>query len=103
MKYIVVLDENPSYQELKDIIYWYVSDYSDEYIEYRVREQIDPSFHFATNIIMNEDLSDVRYLYQFGEYITDNEIKTAQYLNSLSEEKIQAMAYTFTEGYRKRV
>lgn len=99
--YCCFFDGNPSYQELKDIIYWYVSDYSDEYIEYRVREQIDPSFNFATNIIMNEDLSDVRYLYQFGEYITDNEIKTAQYLNRLSEENIQAMAYTFTEGYRK--
>lgn len=104
--YCYFLDESSSnehllYQGLKDIIYWYISDYSDEYIEYRVREQIDPSFDFATNIIMNEDLSDVRYLYQFGEYITENEIKTATYLNSLSEEKIQAMAHTFTEGYRK--
>lgn len=49
---------------------------------------------------MESDLTDVRYLYRFGEYVTDNEIKTAEYLNTLSEEEIQKMADTFTEGYR---
>ena len=49
---------------------------------------------------MKEDLSDVRYLYRFGEYITENERKTAEFLNSLSQEEIGAMARTFTEGYR---
>ena len=83
------------------IIYWYVSDYSDDFVEYRVREQIDTSLSFATDIIMNENLDDIRYLYKFGEYITDNEIMTATYLNSLPDEKISAMAHTFTEGYRK--
>ncbi len=93
--------ELPSAKELRDIIYWYVSDYSDEFVEYRVREQIDTSLSFAVDIIMNEDLSDLRYLYKFGDYITENEIRTAQHLNSMSEQQISEMAYTFTEGYRK--
>ena len=93
--------ETPDSTSLRDIIYWYVSDYSDDFVEYRVREQIDTSLSFATDIIMNENLDDIRYLYKFGEYITDNEIMTATYLNSLPDEKISAMAHTFTEGYRK--
>lgn len=93
--------EDVSAGQIRDIIYWYVSDYSDEFVEYRVREQIDTSLSFASDIIMNEDLSDLRYLYKFGEYITKNEIKTAQYLNSMPDEQIEAMAHTFTEGYRK--
>ena len=93
-------DGIPEYKTLKDIVYWYVSDYSDEFVEYRVREQIDSSLGFATDIIMNADLSDERYLYRFGEYISDNEIKTSRFLASLPDESIESMARTFTEGYR---
>ncbi len=90
----------PDYKQMKESVYWYVSDYSDDLMEYRVRELLDPELDFATKIIMESDLTDVRYLYRFGEYVTDNEIKTAEYLSSLSEEEIQKMADTFTEGYR---
>ena len=93
-------DRLPEYQSVLDCVYWYVSDYSDDMIEYRISEMLNPDYSFATDIIMNSDLNDLRYLYRFGEYITDNEIKTAQYLNSLSQSEIESMAATFTEGYR---
>lgn len=94
----IIPDEE--YRQLGEAAYWYVSDYSDDYIDYRIRELLDPSLDFATKIIMESDLSDVRYLYKYGEYVTDNEIKMARHLNTLSEEAIQDMARTFTEGYR---
>ena len=90
----------PEYRHIKETVYWYVSDYSDDHIEYRVRELLDTDLSFATDIIMNSDLTDLRYLYKYGEYITEDEIKTAEYLNSLSQEEIDKMAHTFTEGYR---
>lgn len=90
----------PDYRQMREAVYWYVSDYSDDHMEYRVRELLDPELDFATRIIMDSDLDDLRYLYRFGEYITDNELKTARYLNSLGEDEIQRMADTFTEGYR---
>lgn len=93
-------DRLPEYKSVLDCVYWYVSDYSDDMIEYRISEMLNPDYSFATDIIMNSDLNDLRYLYQFGEYITDNEIKTARYLNSLSQSEIESMAATFTEGYR---
>ena len=92
-------DENIAAQ-LKDSIYWYMSDYSDDFIEYRVREQLDPSLDFAVRIIMDSDLTDLRYLYRYGEYITENELRTAAFLNTLSQTEIEQMASTFTEGYR---
>lgn len=94
----IIQDEE--YRQLGEAVYWYVSDYSDDYIDYRIRELLDPSLDFATKIIMESDLSDVRYLYKYGEYVTDNELKMARHLNTLSEEAIQDMARTFTEGYR---
>ncbi len=94
-------DDPVEYRSVQQAIYWYVSDYSDDMIEYRVREMLDTKCSFAYDIIMNSDLTDLRYLYRFGEYITDNEIRTAQYLNHLPQEKIEKMARTLTEGYRK--
>lgn len=89
-----------SEEKVKNILYWFVSDYSDMTVEYRIREQLDTNLSFATDIILNSDLNDLRYLYQFGEYVTENELKTAKHLNSMSEEQIDAMASTYTQGYR---
>jgi aminopeptidase len=94
-------EELPAAGALKSAIYWYVSDYSREMMEYRVREMVDPSLSFAVDILMNEDLQDIRYLYRFGEYVTENERKTAEFLNSLPEEEIDRMAAVFTGGYRQ--
>lgn len=99
--YCMFEDEEPAAKSIQQSIYWYVSDYSDEMVERRIEEQLNPGLDFAKNIIMNSDLSDLRYLYSFGEYITDNEIKTALYLNTLTQSQIQDMAHTFIEGYRK--
>ena len=94
-------EEMPSYEEVKEIVYWHVSDYCDVKLEQRVAEQLDPERSFARDIIMEEDLTNSRYLYLFGEYVSESEIKTAEFLNTLPEEEIKKLAGTFTEGYRQ--
>ncbi len=93
-------EQLPDSRELKDILVSYTSDYCPQIMEYRIRELVDPSLDFAVRIIEEADLTDLRYLYSFGEYITENELRTAAFLNSLPEEEIEAMARTYTEGYR---
>lgn len=93
-------EETPSVESLKEIIYWHMSDYCDIFIPDRIREQLDPSLDFAEKIICGSDLSDPRYLYRFGEYITENELGVSRFLAGLSQSEIDAMASTFTEGYR---
>ena len=93
-------EEHPTYREVKQAVYWFVSDYTDVTVTYRIREQLDPKLNFATEIITKSDLTDLRYLYYYGEYITKTEIETAKFLNSLPQEEIDKMADTFTEGYR---
>jgi leucyl aminopeptidase (aminopeptidase T) len=99
--YYLFEQDEVTYHQVKDVIYWYVSDYSDVMMMYRIREQMDPSLDFAASIIMDSDLSNPKYLYQYGEYISENERKTAQFLNTFSQEEIDAMAATYTEGYRE--
>ena len=93
--------EEPELKEVKEVLYYFVSDYCDVMLTYRVRETLDPSLEFAKSIIMDSDLTDLRYLYRFGEYISDSELKIAAFLNSLPEETVRKMADTYTEGIRK--
>ena len=93
-------DSVPNSEELRQCIYWFERDNCEMMTDLRIKDTLDPKRDFATRIIMDSDLTDLRYLYRFGEYITDNEIKCAQYINSLTEEEIESMASTFTEGYR---
>lgn len=97
---LFVGDGEPSVREVRETLYWYLFDYTDQMMEDRTRELVDPSLGFMRNIILGEDLSDLRFLFRYGEYVTDNEKKTAAFLNTLSEEEIEDMARTWSEGYR---
>lgn len=89
----------PSCKALQEILYWYVSDYTRQATDAKLKDMLCPESDFALRIIEG-DLSDARYLYYFGEYVTDNELETWKHLNSLPEETLQKMADTYTEGYR---
>lgn len=93
-------EEGADKKEVEQIIYWFFHDYSELFVEQSVREMLDPSLDFFTRIVMESDLTDLSYLYRYGEYISSSELMVAEYLNSLSEEQIQNMADTYTEGYR---
>ncbi len=94
-------EELPEPKAIREILYWFCSDYSELFAARRVREGVDPSLDFALKIIMESDLEDLSYLYRYGEYVSENELETARFLNRLSQEEVQAMADTYTEGYRK--
>lgn len=93
--------EEPEEKELREILYFFVSDYCDVTLPYRIREILDPSLSFATDIIMNSDLTDLRYLYLFGEHVSDTELALGAHMNSLPQETVDQMADTFTGGYLK--
>ena len=93
-------EKEPEYEHVRQTIYWYASDYCDVFLADRIKEQIDPEDNFAVDLIMNSDLNDVRYLYYYGEYVSENEKRTAMHLNELPLETIQKMADVYTEGYR---
>ena len=56
-------------KEVTDAVYWYASDYLDITARKKIIESFTPSNRFFYNIIMNDDLSDLRYLFKLGEYI----------------------------------
>ncbi len=99
--YQVFRDGEDSREKIRQVIFEHMRDYSSDIFEYRIREQLDCSLQFATDIVMKSDLSNSDFLYQYGEYISENEIRTLEYLNSLPKEKIQEIAKTYVDGFHE--
>lgn len=97
---ILTTEEEPA-RWLKEVLYYYVHDYDEYYTEKSVRRIVDATRKRLVNIVMDSDLQDDKYLYYYGENITENEIRTSAYLRSLPQETIEKMARTYTEGYRQ--
>ncbi|MBD3286811.1 leucyl aminopeptidase, partial [candidate division WOR-3 bacterium] len=64
-----------------------------------IKEQFDPGFRYLREVIEEADLSDPRYLFASGGYITENEIGTSRFLATYSRDKIEKLARQIVKGY----
>ncbi len=99
--YCAFADGTPKPEVLKEILYMYNYDYCSDFTDRRIAELIDPSYDFAVKIIESAALDDIKYLYLYGEFISENEIGTAEFLNTLSEDEIDMLGSVIVEGYIK--
>lgn len=93
--------EEELFASVKDALYYYVSDYSDLFLDARVAASLDSRYSIIRDIVMESDLSQTDYLYYYGDYVTEDELKTSSYLASLPQETIDRMANTYIDGYYK--
>lgn len=94
-------DGQKLFESVKDALYYYVSDYSDLFLDARVAASLDPRYSFIRDIVMESDLSKTDYLYYYGDYVTEDELQTSAYVATLPDETIQLMADTYINGYYK--
>lgn len=95
--------ENPEemlFENIQETVYSFEKDNSEIFLDIMVDERVNPENDFAVKIVMDSDLTDMRYLYKYGEHIGENEIGMSKFLNSLSQEEIDKLATVYTEGYR---
>lgn len=88
-------------REVQKAIYYFYYDYCDVLVPDRTQEMYDARLERYVQLVEQADLSDLRYLYGYGEAISTNEIRTAQYMNQLSQEEIDRLAFVYTDGYRE--
>lgn len=88
-------------REVQKAIYYFYYDYCDVLAPDRTQEMYDARLDRYVQLVEQADLSDLRYLYGYGEAISTNEIRTAQYMNQLSQEEIDRLAFVYTDGYRE--
>ena len=92
--------ELPGSDRIRRILYWFVSDYSEVERAKLVDQMVYPGGSASIRVLKEADLTDLRYLYAYGQYIGENELQIARFLLDQPQETIDTMADTFTEGYR---
>ncbi len=85
--------------ELRKIVGEFFHDYVEYFVELNMTAMLDPKYDYYTDLIDTVDLNDLRYLYFYGQNITENEIETAKFFQAMDEAEIQEMADTYTEGF----
>ncbi len=93
--------EEVNSEELKEIMYYYVFDYTEDESLKRIGKQLTLDNAYANKIIENYDLNDVRTLYAFGEYVGKSEEETFEAIADLDEDTVDLMSRTFTEGFKR--
>lgn len=92
-------DNDTDINGIKEVIRGFNHDNCEIYSELRSRLLFDPEVSCAKDIVKEADPNDLRYLYWYGKNVTENEIETAKFINSLSEEEVRAMAHTYVDGF----
>jgi hypothetical protein len=87
-------------EEVSGILGSFMHDYTEVFNEDTICRLIDPDYDYVTQLVMDSDLADNARLYRYGYCIGEDERRVAAFLSSCPEADVQAMADTFTEGYR---
>jgi len=89
----------PEYEAFKHIVTQLQREQTIEDHVLRTRESYDKDYSYITGIVTSADLDAPRYLFAYPRYITDNEIKTSEFLASYPADKIEKLAAQITNSY----
>ncbi len=87
------------YEELKKIITSLVIEDIENTLTENIWTRYSPEYNFNKSIVETSDLSDLRYLYRYGVYITENEIKMAQFMAKYPETDLANLAKVIVQSY----
>lgn len=78
-----------------------IAEFEAKVMEFECEEKVKNLAVYTENnyktIVEEADSRDLRYLFKYGKYITENEIKTAKFLSTY--DGVEKIAYTMVKGY----
>ena len=84
-------EEELSEKELKNIVYSFMHDNTEVFEELKIRRLVMPEYDYEQSIVMDAELSDTSYLYRYGRCVGNDEMESARFLNTFSEEEIYSL------------
>lgn len=97
--YGIVSEEGAKASSVKSAIYYYYHDYSYEFALIDTLRRKVPAYNEPIKVINKMAEGDSNYLYYYGAYVSDNEVKISNFLANLPEEEIDRLADTYVGGY----
>jgi aminopeptidase len=89
----------PSYTTLKKIITEPERKISTHDIAIQIKQQFSPKFRFFVDIIEEINLKDPRYLFRYGKFISQHEIRTTRFLLKYPLRKIKKLSHQIADAY----
>lgn len=99
--YVMMQDEDSNAEMAIEAFSSFMHDNAEIMVPRRISRRFNENTDFKRSILMDSDLSTPDFMYRYGEPIGKNELEIFEFLKSLPEEELQAMADTYTEGFRK--
>ena len=98
--YEYICSGDVEYQKLKDIVIKPVLE-PDAEKEYKMGldMRFNRNFKFFSDIAVKPDLSDLRYLFRYGTYISEYELTTARFINNYPEDQIKLISKIIVDAY----
>jgi hypothetical protein len=92
-------ENNSDIEGIKGILAEFERDLTQMKCRFRFLENNNRDYMFYNEASKLADSRDIRYLFRFGEYITNNEIETAKFLFNYPEDKIHTLAEAVVKAY----
>lgn len=67
--------------------------------KYFNEECLNKNYRFYTDTVLNTDLTDLRYLFRFHNYISENEIRMAEFLTAYPMDKLEKLSKATVEAF----
>lgn len=90
-------EENPSIEALRDVLYWYFSDYMDRLLPQFLDDLYLSIDSNQQRHLMAADFMDERALYAYGMYITREERKLFSYMKEFSVDELHEYAVSYVD------
>ena len=92
--------ELPDVQAVKDVLYSYAFDYSEDFLKKQMDAQYIAAPSYTRNVILKHDFKNADDIYLLGTYVSETTRKTAEFVASLDDSEIDRMAYTWYKGFK---
>lgn len=97
-------EEEPEFKTIKEILYWYASDYCDVFLADRVQEFLNPKYsRFAEEIIEKSSQESASYLYAYGIYIGETERNLWKKIRDLTEKERKDLTAAYIRKIQQKV
>lgn len=89
----------PNYEEWVKIYRDEVEKDMDIKVRYGIYERYSPQARFYFDIVYNSELSDNRYLYRYGTYLSEYDLAMADFMRKYPKEDIEHLAEFFVQSW----
>ena len=93
-------EENVDPKQLRDVLYSYAHDYSEDFLRRKMDAMYIPARSYARQLILDHDFLEPTDICRFGYYVSDTALRTAEFIAKLPDDSIDRMARTWYQGFK---